>query len=220
MDPRRIISLGVVYSIAVLSIGLYELGLGEISEKKGRAALDAWLEDVVRRAPADSAAHQIKPNVIPIENESIRRIFPEDDFYAVYYPRWPRAILPPKELSNETILCVKHATAVEPIRGEDGLRTFLARTLTGIGNDPRARDAVLASLWLAAFDANGGPYELDAPDVSVTHQGGNIIASARAAVKEPARGNIEIAMEFNPNGQVSPSAIKISSRARRGPPSS
>jgi hypothetical protein len=182
-------------------------------DQKSRAKLNSWLADTMKDMQT-----RIEPKVIPIMDETIRQFFPGSHFYAVYLPRWPRAVIPPKQLSLETLICVSGDGVVEPIRNRDELRAFLARKLAGVTNEDRARNAALASLLLATAGAKSGPYQLKSPDIQVTSEGTHIIGNARASVHEPSRGNIDVRVEFGPDGRTTPNDIKIQSSTKPAPP--
>jgi len=124
----------------------------EASADKSRAVLDAWLGNIMR-----GIAIKIEPKVIPIEDETLQEVFPDERFYGFYIPRWPVAIKPPKELSYETIVSVQRDGPVEPIRDAKTLTIFLTHKLVDIKNEPRARAALRASLRLAEAGAKDGP---------------------------------------------------------------
>src|SRR5204862_3998797 len=128
------------------------------------------------------------------------QIFPDDTFYGVYFPRWPRVISPPDELSSETIVRVRNEDAVEAIRGNDELRMFLARMISGVTNEATAHASVEASLDLAAFGLTNGPYKLKQPEFSIRREDNGITASAHAAVFEADRGEISVTIHFNAAG--------------------
>ena len=146
-------------------------------------------------------------------------MFPNAQFYGVYFSRWPRAIKLPSQLSNENVVCIGVEGEVEAIQGQEGLRKFLSAKLARVTDDEHARLAALASLWLAAFAANGGPYQLDNPKVSVARRDDRIVASAFSAVKEPSRGDIGITLAFTNTGDVPINGIKITGQPHSGPPS-
>jgi hypothetical protein len=176
--------------------------------------LDSWL-----RGRLESGRIKIEPKVVPIEIQAVREIFPDDDFYGVYFPRWPRAIPPPEGLSFETIVCLRKHNSVEVIRGTDELRMFLAEALTGVTDETKARVIVQASLILAAFSSQNGPYELKEPQVSIVRESKGMTATAEAAVNEPARGDIKVTIEFNAAGSTNPDAVRITTSTHSGPPS-
>jgi hypothetical protein len=161
--------------------------------------LDSWL-----RGRLESGRIKIEPKVVPIEIQAVREIFPDDDFYGVYFPRWPRAIPPPEGLSFETIVCLRKHNSVEVIRGTD---------------ETKARVIVQASLILAAFSSQNGPYELKEPQVSIVRESKGMTATAEAAVNEPARGDIKVTIEFNAAGSTNPDAVRITTSTHSGPPS-
>lgn len=205
--------LAVGFALIALSSVLGGSAPGDPPEDKGRAILNAWLARVLQ-----SIAIKIEPKVIPVEDENIQKVFPGDRFYGVYVPRWPVAVRPPKELAYETVVCIRHGGSVEPIRDEEALRTFLAQTLPSVEDETQARAALLASLRLAEAGAKGGPYQFDEPEFSIVRQEKSILATARAAVLELGRGEVEIRMEFSSDGRIKSDAIKIGGRPRPGPP--
>jgi hypothetical protein len=182
-------------------------------QKKSRAVLDGWLGSKL-----NSSAIHLEPKVVPIDVQIIRQVFPKDDFYGIYMPRWPRAITPPEGLSFETIVVLRNGESVEAIRGNDGLRTFLAKTLVGVTIETRARAVVEASLILVAFGSPNGPYDLKAPLVSAVPKEKGIVATAQAEVRELDRGNVKITIEFNAAGGTTYDAIIIENSTRPGPP--
>lgn len=186
---------------------------GDMTENKSRSALDKWLGDKLQ-----SSRIEIKPTIVPIEGKSVRQIFPDDTFYGVYFPRWPRVIPPPDELSSETIVRVGNEDFVEVIRGNDELRMFLARALSGVTNEAKAHASVEASLDLTAFASPNGPYKLQQPKISILREANGISASAHAAVLEPDRGEISVTIHFNAAGAAEADMIKIDSSTHPGSP--
>jgi hypothetical protein len=182
-------------------------------EEQSRTVLNGWLEEVMR-----SASIKIIPKVIPIQDQLLDTMFPENRFFGVYISRWPVAITPPKELSNETVVRVQDAGSVEPIRDEAALKSFLEQALTDVGDETRARSAIVASLELAEAGAKGGPYQFDSPEVSLIRQADSLVASARAQVQQPARGELAVSMLFGPQGKVEPGSVRVENRVRPGPP--
>jgi hypothetical protein len=191
-----------------------DIQLSKATDETLPSEVSSWLKEVMTK----SQGH-IKPNIVEVEDESVLKVFPGGRFYGVYFPRWPRVIPPPAELLSENLLCIRQGRNLELIRGDNGLKVFLARNLQGVENEDAACLAARASLVLASFNATGGPYPLQKPDVSAVRQGNTILSIARAAVQEPNRGNIEISIEFGPGGRADSGGIKLAGRPRRGPPS-
>jgi hypothetical protein len=176
--------------------------------------VDAWLNNVLESAPV-----KIKPQKVePIDDEHVRNVFPRGRFYDISFATWPVAPRLPKPLSHQMLARVAHGESVEPIRDADSLKRFLTNELTDVPDEGAASAAALASLRLAQAIATAGSYALDKPEVSAVREGSNIIATARAAVQEPARGEVEIRLEFGSDGRVEPDGITIDDRSRRGPP--
>jgi hypothetical protein len=215
MNISRFAISGLVACCATidLSAGPAATDPGDSLQKKSRVMLDGWLGGKLKSSPI-----HIEPKIVPIDVPIVRQVFPKDDFYGVYMPRWPRAITPPAGLSFETIVVLRNRESVEAILGNDGLRSFLGKTLVGVTDESTARTVVEASLVLVAFCSPNGPYNLQAPLISVIPKGKGIIATAQAEVQEVDRGNIKISIEFDPAGGTTSDAVTIASSIRPGPP--
>jgi hypothetical protein len=178
--------------------------------------LSSWLDHVMQSVQTKRRPQK----VIAIEDANLQTVFPGDRFYGIYFGRWPRppAVSElPKELSIETVVRVRQGSSIEPIRSKEELRIFLAQNLSNVLGDSQARTAVLASLRLAEAGSQAGDSPFGQPNVSVIRQGNNVVATARAAVKEPSRGEVEVRLEFNADGKVNADAIKVEDGARSSP---
>jgi hypothetical protein len=183
-------------------------------EDSTQQVVRSWLTGVLAGAPI-----KIEPQkVTPIEDPDVQRTFAGDDFFGITFATWPVAPRLPKELSHETLVRVRRGGSAEPIRDHAGLTAVLAATLTDVTSDDRARTAVLAALRLAEAVARAAPDGFQKPDASVVHQGDSIVATARAAAAEPARGQVAVHLEFGPDGRVKSDGVRIEDRTRRGPP--
>jgi hypothetical protein len=213
--PSRIASFALVFAVLVIAGAKGRLAYGAAADDKGLEMLGSWLDKLLDGMPV-----KIKPQkVIPIADENLQKVFPDDRFYGVYFATWPVAPRLPKELSYETLMRLPVGAPIEAIRDQDALRSFLARALAGIQDDGRARAAVLASLRLAEAVSKAGAYSFEKPDLSVVREGKSTVATARAAVQEPGGGEISIRLEFDADGKTKPDSISIDDRTRRGPPS-
>jgi hypothetical protein len=208
----KLVFVTLVLAIAALTGVPGSVAGGAALEDKDRQMIDAWLNKMLEGAA-------VKPRkVVPIEDENVRKVFPGGRFYDISFATWPVAPRLPKQLSHEMLARVLDRDSVETIRDEETLRTFLAQALTDIRGEDAATAAALATLRLAQAVATAGSYAFDKPHVSVVRRGDDIIATARAAAQEPARGEVEIRLEFSADGKVKPDGIKIDDRSRRGPP--
>jgi len=208
----------LLFDAAILfgvSVGMAQ---GDVRQDKSSTMLNSWLTDVLQSIPG-----QEKPQLektVPIDDETLREVFPGDRFYGVYFRTRPRVFgVLPRELSPNTVVRVRGAETVEPIPDEEALRTFLARALGDIRDEGRAKAAALAALRLAEGVASAGSSSFAEPQVSVVREGENIVATARAAVQAPGRGEVAIRIEFGADGKIKPDAIKIDDRSHPGPPS-
>jgi hypothetical protein len=184
------------------------------SQDNDRRMVDAWLNNVLESAPV-----KVKPQkVAPIDDEQVRKVFPTVRFYDISFATWPVAPRLPKTLSYQMLARVADGESVEPILDAESLKAFLTKELTDIRDEAAAADAALASLRLAQAIATAGSYAFDKPEVSAVREGSDLIATARAAVQAPARGDVEMRLEFGSDGRVKPDAITIDDRSRRGPP--
>ena len=206
----------VTLALAIASVTSASGGISgrAVSQDKDRQMVDAWLNNVLESAPV-----KVKPRkVAPIDDEQVRKVFPRGRFYDISFATWPVAPRLPKALSYEMLARVTDGESVEPIRDAESLKAFLAKELADIRDEGAAAAAALASLRLAQAIATAGSYAFDKPEVSAVREGSDLIATARAAVQEPARGDVEIRLEFGSDGRIKPDGIKIDDRSRRGPP--
>jgi hypothetical protein len=199
-------SITLILAVAILG------GVGKNDDDL--QTLNSWLNNVLEGIPV-----KIRPQkVMHIEDENVQKTFPDDRFYSISFATWPVAPRLPKELAYETLVRVRPGGLIEPIRGEAELKSFLAQSLSGIQDEKQAATAGLASLRLTSAVANAASSAFEKPDVSVVQQGSDIIATARAAASAPARGEVEIQLQFGADGKTSLESIKTDDRSRRGPP--
>jgi len=191
------------------------LAHGDALGDKSAQMLQSWLDKVMESAPV-----KVKPQkVIAIEDDAVQQLFPDDRFYGVYFATWPVAPRLPKELAHETLVLVHRAESIDPIRGQDGLKSFLAQALADIRDDDKARAAASASLRLAEAISKAGASPFGKAEVSVARQGASIVATARASASESVLGEVAIRIEFGADGKAKADAIQIDDRTRRAPPS-
>lgn len=210
----RMSSLSLILAITALGGVPGKVDGGETPKDDNLQILTSWLDNVLEGVPV-----KIKPQkVVPIEDDNVQKIFSGDRFYGISFATWPVAPRLPKELSYETLVRVRQGGSIEPVRDQEALKGFLAQSLTGIEDKERAAAAGLASLRLAEAIATAASSAFEKPHVSVVQQGSGIVATARAAAAEPARGEVEVQLEFGSDGKVKPDSIRIDDRSRRGPP--
>jgi len=210
----RLASVTLALTIASVTSASDGFSGRAVSQDKDWQMVDAWLNNVL-----ESATVKVKPQkVAPIDDEQVLKVFPSGRFYDISFATWPVAPRLPKALSYEMLARVTDGESVEPIRDAASLMVFLTKELADIRNEGAAAAAALASLRLAQAIATAGSYAFDKPEVSAVREGSDLIATARAAVQEPARGDVEIRLEFGSDGRIKPDGIKIDDRSRRGPP--
>jgi hypothetical protein len=189
--------------------------LGDDLGDKSAQMLQSWLDKVMESAPV-----KVKPQkIVAIEDDAVQKLFPDDRFFGVYFATWPVAPRLPKELAHETLVRVRLGETIEPIRGEDGLRIFLAQALTDIRDDDKARAAASASLRLAEAISKASASPFGKAEVLVARQDASIVATARASASESVLGEVAIRIEFGADGKAKADAIQIDDRTRRAPPS-
>jgi len=167
----------------------------------------------------ESAPVKVRPQkVAAVDDELVRKVFPRDRFFDIAFATWPVAPRLPKPLSYQMLARVADGESVEAISDAESLKSFLAKELIDIRDEGAASAAALASLRLAQAISTAGPSAFDKPEVSAIRQGTSIVATARASAQEPARGDVEIHLEFGSDGRVNADSIALDDRSRRGPP--
>jgi hypothetical protein len=180
-------------------------------DDKSRAAVEAWLNRIMEHEPV-----KIVPKVEPVECEAIGRAFPALHFYGVRFPRYPRAIKPPRTLRLENVVCVRPDETLEPVVDFDSLKGFLAKNLPAVNTEERAREALLASLRLAEECKQDGHYRFTVPEgsISVVRKGERLIASGKTTVSAGGRGEVSATLRFGRDGHVKADEIQIEARIR------
>jgi len=213
--PTRLTRLALTLVAVVILMSSPKIATADSLDEKSYQTLSSWLDAVLERAPI-----KIRPQrVVPLADDKILSVFPDDRFYAVSFATWPIAPRLPSELSHQMVARVAHGESVQPIRDKGALIEFLTQALAGVRGEDRVRAIALASLRLAEAVAKGGSHTFDNPDVSVARQEGRIVATARASAEEPGRGEVTIQMQFGLDGTILPDGVNIEDRTSRGPPS-
>ena len=127
--------------------------------------------------------------------------FPDTDFFAVIFRRYPLLIPPPKGLSASNVFLVQDGT-VFPLVGPADLRNFFLGNLAPVQGEAGAKDAGLAWLRLSEVFSQDGFFTFAAPQVRVTPSDEEIRVAGSVTVTAGGRGSIHVAMEFDSDGEL------------------
>jgi len=207
---------------ALVALSAVQAGQGDPDPKDGaaddksRAAVDAWLRRIMTSDGAtDVQPVPVAPKVVPID-EAVRRVFPEDRFYSVRFLRYPRAVMPPRPLALENLVCVRPDGSVDWIKDLDALKRYLGDKLPPVRDEAPARAAVLAYLRLAEEFYQDGHYTFTVPEdaISVSRQGDQLVASGKAVVTKGGKGEVTVTLPFDTSGKLKVDEVKIVGRVR------
>jgi hypothetical protein len=179
--------------------------------EKRRAALDAWLS----RLPNLPKTKEEGRLTIFVGNEAVLRVFPDDQFYGVYfYVDYPRPQALPKELRTHNLFCVHSGGSVERIGDVEALKALFKQKLAHVSDEAKARDAAAACGRIAEEFYQDGLYTFFEPEVHVSRHGNDLISRAEIKVKARGRkdGKISVQLTFKPAGE--PGDIEIQSSVR------
>lgn len=186
--------LGLILSLLVGNPSARSMSYGE-NKDFSRAKLDAWLGriDGAENAKIEGA-----------DNEAIRRVFPNDNFYSVRFMRYPRSQLVPRPLKLENLILVRSSGTVENIADLCALKKFVQMELPLIRDDVQAKDVSLACLRLAEVFYQDGFVKFVASEdsVAVTHREGFLIVTGKSRVIKGGRGEIVSKLTFQSSGKI------------------
>jgi hypothetical protein len=181
----------------------------------GIEAVETWIRKV-SSAPEAATATPIAPKIIPVEGDALRRTFPEDQFFAVRYMRFPRAVTPPAPLELENLVRVRKDGTVKRIEGIEGLKAFLGNTCTNVRDAETAQRVAAASLELAKEFYQDGNYKFSptSEGISSDRKANHLIVTGKITVTEGGRGEITVSLPFDASGHLKVGESKIVGRLR------
>jgi hypothetical protein len=176
---------------------------------KSRAALDAWLE----RFPNVPKTKDEGLTVVAVDDEAVRRIFPRERFYGVYfYVGYPRPGKLPAELRTHNLIQVQADGAVERIGERESLSALFEKKIPPARDEAQARAATAACIRVAEEFYQDGLYKFHDSEVKVTRQTSDLVAVGRTAVKSRGTGTVSVTLMFKPSGEVH--SVTIEGRVR------
>jgi hypothetical protein len=137
--------------------------------------------------------------ITAVTAEYIDDTFPDADFFAVIFRRYPQPAPVPKGLSASDVFVVRDGT-VFPLVSPDDLRNFFLGNLAPVQGKAGAKDAGLAWLQLTEVFSQDGFFTFSSPRAKATTSLGEIQVTGRVTVTEGGKGDIHVAMEFDSDG--------------------
>jgi hypothetical protein len=190
-------------------------------EQKNRAAVEAWVRHIMSSGSAKAAPVPVKPSIEPVESAVVRRLFPDERYYAVHFMSYPRAVMTPPPLELNNLVRLRPDGSVDRIADLDALKKLWAEKLPPVRDEAHARAAVLGFLPLAVeFLHHGrGRYTFDIPEdgVTVSRQGDALTATGKAIATKGGEGQVTVTLTFDASGKPKPDDIKINAKLRALP---
>jgi hypothetical protein len=199
----------VVLNLVFFACGTPQKGAHEGDQggapDKSRAALDTWLG----RFPNLPKTKEEGLTVVAVADEAVRRIFPQERFYGVYfYVDYPRPKTLPAGLRTHNLFLVQAGGAVERIGDREALKAILEKHLPRIREDAQAREAAAACVRVAEEFYQDGLYKFHDPEVKVTRRGDELVAMGEGRVKSRGTGTLSVTLTFKPSGELDRVAIE------------
>jgi hypothetical protein len=203
----------VVLNLVVFACGMPQKGAGEGDQggapDKSRAALDAWL----RRFPNVPRTKEEGLTVVAVADEVVRRVFPHDRFYGVYfYVGQPHPKTLPAGLRTRNLIRVQDGGAVERIADREALKAIFEKHLPRSREEAQVREAAAACVRVAEEFFQDGLYQFHEPEAKVTRRGDDLVATGEARVKSRGTGTVSVTLTFKPSGE--PGRVDIVGRVR------
>lgn len=195
-----------IFSLVMLAAGGAIAEERPDAERRGREALARKLTEF---KGAD------RGQVIPIQDESLARSFPQDLFYVLRFRQYPVALAVPEPLKANNLLLVKPDDSVDHITGVEGLEIFFRTTLAPVKTEVQATDAVKAWLRLAQEFYHDGFFQFSIPDeairvVSTTKGGLEVIGKAVVKERGLDKGDIVASLVFDQSGSLAKASETVS----------
>jgi hypothetical protein len=197
-------------------------GKEDALEQKNRAAVEAWVHRIMSSESAKAAPVPVKPSIEPVESAAVRRLFPDERYYAVHFMSYPRAVATPPPLELNNLVRLRPDGSVGRIADLDELKKLWAEKLPPVGDEAHARTAVSGFLPLAVefLSQHGrGRYTFDIPEDGVTasRQGDALTATGKAIATRGGQGQVTVTLTFDASGKLKPDDIKITTKLRALP---
>lgn len=188
-------ALGLVVGAALL-LGAAAPGRAAEGEPgKAEAALRASLE-------AQKAKHF---RILPVSGASLERLFPGREFFAVRFPQFPVAVLPPPPLRAANLFVAGADGKPRRLSEVPQLQAFFREALPPVRDDRAALAAAQAWLRLAQEFSQDGFFTFDVPadSLRVTTEDGVRTITGKAVVTAGGKGELSARLTFDAQGRLS-----------------
>jgi hypothetical protein len=176
---------------------------------KSRTVLEAWLD----RLPNVPKTEDEGRKIIAVDDEVVRRVFPDVRFYGVYfYVNYPRPKTLPEGLRTHNLFLVRPGGEVERIGDLEALKAFFEKKPPQARDEAHAREAASACVRVAEEFYQDGLYTFDPPEVKISRRGEELVATAEVRVKTRGTGKVSVNLTFKPSGDLN--GISIEGRVR------
>lgn len=194
------ISQKVSYNLAAISLLLFSaVLLIPVAMVSGEAIPNSLAKKLAEYKGAE------RGQIVPVENESLKRDFSGYSFYMLRFRRYPVARVPPEPLGLNNLFVVRPDGSVERIADTKMLKTFFRTALAPVKTAAKARVALKAWLQLAEEFHQDGFFRFSISEDSlrtVALKDGGLEASGKALVNQQGgnMGEIGASLTFDAAG--------------------
>ncbi len=152
-----------------------------------------------------------------VQNEAVRRVFPQHLFFGVYFRQYPVARMTPEGMNNANLYAVGPGAKPNLLKESKRLQDFFKTSLAVTTDEEGTKDAARAYVRLVEELHQDGFYKFalqeDSTRVKASKEGK--VATARAVVMAGGNGEIGAVLTFDETGRLQ--AITESVKLKPGP---
>jgi hypothetical protein len=164
-----------------------------------RRAIETW-------AFPRGGAPDFLPEPQPVKVPDLAKLFPDYSFYAVVFPQWPVARMPPEPLKSANVFAIDKKGSVQGLTTKEELEAFFRKNLPPVNDETAAKGAVRAWLASAQVLATDGWFKFNVTEdsITVTKAATGLQAAGKATVNPNGgnRGEIAVALDFDDRGKL------------------
>jgi hypothetical protein len=139
-----------------------------------------------------------------IKDEALAKAFPDFSFFALTFPQYPVARLPPAPFKSQNVFAVPRDGKLIHLTDTKGLETFFKDNLKAVKDDDAAKRAAQAWLALSQTFRQDGFYKFSVPrdDLKVAEDKGERKASGKLVVTGGGKGDLTATLTFDEKGKL------------------
>jgi hypothetical protein len=164
--------------------------------KEEIAAAEKQVREYLAKQKGDAA------KATAIQDDVVAKMLPGKILFGVVFPRYPRAVAPPKGISASSVFVA--GDPVKPLNNEEEMFFFVRENLPKIETDDQAKDAARVYMRLFQEFHQDGYYKfkLMADSTKVSTDGDMRLVEVVAVVMDGGNGTLKAKLKFDAEGKL------------------